>query len=155
MTRNNVLDYEFLVQQALRQVVKNVLSEVAKSKFDNTNHHFYITFTTDHPSVEMPSYLKDEYPYEMVIVIQHEFWDLEVKNDRFSVVLSFDDIKEKLTIPFSAIVSFVDPSVKFGLQFVSTVEDETLETDNLSDKDSKNSAEDKTNVVSLDDFRKK
>lgn len=119
-TKISLIDYEQLVQDSLRNVIRTVLSNTAKSGLIGS-HHFYISFATNHPDVDIPNFLKEEYPEEVTIVLQYEFWDLEVENDFFSVTLCFNNIDERLTIPFSAVISFVDPSVKFGLQFTPSI----------------------------------
>jgi hypothetical protein len=146
------LDYETMIQTALRGVVRNSLSIVQKNGLPS-NHHFYITFITNHPKVKMPEYLFEEYPEEITIVLQHEFWDLEVSSSGFSVTLCFNDKNENLYVPYDAVISFVDPSVKFGLQFVPIIEDETLENDANEKKEGKE--EQKDNVVIVDFSKKK
>ncbi len=110
------LDYEYLVGESLRLVVRNALAQVSNSGLPG-DHHFYITFLTNYPEVDIPDHLMEEYPEEMTIVLQHQFWDLRVTEDFFFVTLCFNDVYNRLAIPSKAIVSFVDPSVKFGLQF--------------------------------------
>jgi hypothetical protein len=144
------INYDSLVQTALRNVIRDVLRGVANHGLVG-NHHFYITFATNHPWTDIPDNLKDDYPDEMVIVLQHEFWDLEVLDDRFLVTLYFDDEGARITVPFAAIIDFVDPSVKFGLQFApSGYEDDYAVAEDVEDKPAGAG-----NVVSLDDFRKK
>lgn len=116
VNRNTQIDYDEMVQDALRGVVRETLTMVEEGGLLGS-HHYYIAFASEYPGVDVPDYLKDQYPDEITIVLQYEFWDLEVLEDYFSVTLCFNDIHERLTVPFSAIVSFVDPSVKFGLQF--------------------------------------
>lgn len=154
MPKNKTIDYEAMIQKALRQVTRDILIEVANNGLQG-NHHFYITFATNHPWVEIPKHLKEEYPDEMVIVLQHEFWDLDVKNDAFSVTLCFDELNERITVPFMALINFVDPSIKFGLQFLPgyNEDDESNPSKNSPSKKEKENL--KTNVVSLDDFRNK
>ena len=118
-------DYEQLVQDSLRSVVRESLMQVARSGLPG-NHHFYISFRTDYPGVDLPDYLLEQYPEEITIVLQYEFWDLEVEEDSFFVTLCFNDIHERLTVPLQAIVSFVDPSVKFGLQFSPTIHEKAV-----------------------------
>ncbi len=110
------LDYGKLIDEAMHRVVKRALALVQERGLP-LEHHFFITFRTDYPGVMLSDELRFRYPEEMTIVMQHQFWDLEVEEDRFSIVLSFDNVKQNLTIPFSALVSFADPSMKFGLQF--------------------------------------
>ena len=118
-------DYEQLVQDSLRSVVRESLMQVARSGLPG-NHHFYISFRTDYPGVDLPDYLLEQYPEEITIVLQYVFWDLEVEEDSFFVTLCFNDIHERLTVPLQAIVSFVDPSVKFGLQFSPTIHEKAV-----------------------------
>ena len=108
--------YDLLTQQALRGVVRNVLSEAAKKGLPG-EHHFYVSFDTQAEGVRLSDRLKAQYPEQMTIILQHQFWDLEVDEDSFSVGLSFGGVPEKLHVPFEAIKGFFDPSVQFGLQF--------------------------------------
>lgn len=110
------LDYGRFVQNAMRRVVHDALQHVAEHGFPG-QHHFYITFTTTHPGVVIPDSLSHRYPDEMTIVLQHEFWALDVESDRFGVTLSFSNIPHRLEIPFEAVTVFADPTVSFGLQF--------------------------------------
>ena len=110
------LDYSQLVERALRRVVQDALAVVAERGLPG-RHHFYITFRTDHPDVVLDDVLRARYPSEMTVVLQHEFWGLEVGEDRFGVTLSFGGQPQRLQIPFEAIQVFADPSVEFGLQF--------------------------------------
>jgi uncharacterized protein len=112
----DALRYDHMVEEALRGVVRKALSEVAEHGLPGA-HHFYITFETDHPGVELSELLKSRYPEEMTIILQHQFWGLEVEKNRFAVTLSFNDRHERISIPFEAITSFADPAVKFGLRF--------------------------------------
>ncbi|HRK17717.1 MAG TPA: ClpXP protease specificity-enhancing factor SspB [Hyphomicrobiaceae bacterium] len=116
MTDNSHFDYEALSNDALRGVVKTVLTRVAKSGLPG-NHHFFIGFDTRAEGVHISKRLLEKYPSEMTIVLQHRFWDLTVLDDRFEVKLSFDAIPERLVVPFAAIKVFFDPSVPYGLQF--------------------------------------
>ena len=117
MTGQGVIEYESLAQEALRSVVRTVLSRVAQYDKLPGNHHFYISFNTQAEGVGLSKRLRDQYPEEMTIVLQHRFWDLEVHDDRFEVKLTFNSIPERLVIPFKAIRVFFDPSVPYGLQF--------------------------------------
>jgi uncharacterized protein len=110
------LDYGRLVERALRQVVREALALAAERGLPGRHHH-YITFRTDHPDVVLADDLRARYPTEMTIVLQHEFWDLEVGEDRFAVGLSFGGVPHRLEIPLDAVTTFADPSVEFGLQF--------------------------------------
>lgn len=117
---DDFIRYDILTQDALRGVVRKVLSEVAKTGLPG-DHHFYVSFDTTAPGVRISTRLLEKYPEEMTIVIQHQFWDLKVGEHSFEVGLSFDNIPERLLIPFSAIKGFLDPSVQFGLQFERAV----------------------------------
>jgi uncharacterized protein len=109
-------DYGQLVERALRRVVHDALAVVAEHGLLG-RHHFYITFRTDHPGVVLSDALRARYPSEMTIVLQHEFWGLDVGPDAFAVTLSFSSVGERIEIPFEAVRVFADPSVEFGLQF--------------------------------------
>jgi hypothetical protein len=117
----DLIRYDLLAQDALRGVVRKVLSEVAKGGLPG-EHHFFIAFDTRASGVKISSRMRAKYPEEMTIVLQHQFWDLDVGEDTFSVGLSFGGVAEKLVIPFSAIKGFHDPSVPFGLQFETITE---------------------------------
>ena len=112
----DLFDYPQMVQAALRGVVRETLARTAREGLRGA-HHFYVSFRTDVPGVVLPDHLLDKYPEEMTIVLQHQFWGLEVGDEEFSVTVSFQNRPEQLTIPFAAVTSFADPSVKFGLQF--------------------------------------
>jgi hypothetical protein len=108
--------YDILVQEALRAVMRKVLTEVARTGLPG-NHHFFITFMTNAPGVRISSRLQERYPEQMTIVIQYQYWDLKVSEAGFEIGLSFSDIPEKLEIPFSAVRGFYDPSANFELEF--------------------------------------
>lgn len=148
--------YDKMVEKALRGVVKQALKEVVDEGITD-DHHFYITFFTDHAGVKVPSYLKERYPGEMTIVLQHQFYDLEVDDEKFTVMLSFNNVPERLTIPLAAVTIFADPSVNFALQFQPLTEEDDdihFEAEELEvDKDDKEKK--KGEVISLDSFRKK
>ena len=150
------IDYGNLMHNAMRSLIQDVLTEVKNNGLPG-EHHFFITFDTNHADVEMASWLKDRYPTEITVVMQHWYDDLEVKDDGFSVTLNFGDTPEHLVIPYEAILTFVDPSVEFGLRFETNEEDE--DTDDQKPTVSKESDKDDTKketgqVVSLDNFRK-
>ncbi len=149
--------YDKMVEKALRGVVRQALQEVVKDGLVE-DHHFYITFFTDHQGVKIPSYLKDRYPGEMTIVLQHQFYDLEVDDEKFTVMLSFNNVPERLTIPLQSVTIFADPSVNFALQFQPLSEDgedeSRFEAEEL-DVDKEDKQKKKGEVVSLDQFRKK
>lgn len=108
--------YDLLAQDALRSVVRRVLVDVARTGLPG-DHHFYISFDTRAPGVRLSQRMREKYPEEMTIVLQHQFWDLIVTDTTFEVGLSFGGIPERLLVPFTALKGFFDPSVKFGLQF--------------------------------------
>jgi hypothetical protein len=110
------LGYDRIVERQLRGVAREVLVQVATKGLPG-DHHFYITFRTDFPDVSIGPSLKAQFPKEITIVLQHQFWGLEVTDEAFTVTLSFSGKHERLHVPFEALVSFTDPSVKFGLQF--------------------------------------
>lgn len=161
----DILRYDRMVEQALRGVVRQAIKEVIDSKNKLPgNHNFYITFMTDYPGVEIPSYLRERYPGEMTIVLQYQFYDLFVDPDKMGVTLSFNNVLERLQIPLGAITIFADPSVNFALQFQPLNEegpDDFDPEDELPDdvgdeeKAPKKSGSKSGEVVSLDQFRKK
>ncbi|PPC85966.1 MAG: hypothetical protein CTY31_09865 [Hyphomicrobium sp.] len=116
MTSEPGIDYEALQQDAMRGVVRAVLQQTVKNGLPG-DHHFYVSFLTQAPGVILSKRLKEKYPQEMTIVLQHRFWDLIVTDERFEVKLTFDGIPERLVVPYNAIKVFIDPSVRFGLQF--------------------------------------
>jgi uncharacterized protein len=124
--------YDLLVQNALKAVLRKVLGDVAKEGLPG-EHHFFISFQTEAPGVRISSRMKEKYPDEMTIVLQHQFWDLSVTEHTFEVGLSFSGIPERLLIPFDAITAFFDPSVQFGLKFeVGEIDDQDL-ADSMND----------------------
>ena len=154
-----VFNYDMMVEEALRGVVGKALQHAAKHGLPN-GHHFYITFKTGRRDVDIPVFLKEHYPEEMTIVLEHQFWDLKIHEHEFEVALSFNDKRERLLIPFNAITAFSDPSVKFGLQFqeVENNEDQTIDDINLDTSDSKKQElieKSSGEVVSLEKFRNK
>jgi uncharacterized protein len=119
--------YDLLTQQALRGVVRVVLSDAAKKGLPG-DHHFFITFDTHADGVKMSERLRAQHPKDMTIILQHQFWDLVVNDYGFEVGLSFGGITERLAIPFDAITGFFDPSVQFGLQFEEVTEGQSVQT---------------------------
>jgi hypothetical protein len=115
--------YDLLTQQALRGVVRSVLTDTAKKGLPG-DHHFYISFDTRAEGVRLSDRLRAQYPDEMTIILQHQFWDLKVGDEEFEVGLSFGGVPERLAVPFEAINGFFDPSVQFGLQFEEVAEGE-------------------------------
>ena len=165
------LRYDRMVEDALRGVVRRALTEVSASGLPG-DHHFYLTFRTGESGVQIAPALQAQYPKEMTIVLQHQFWGLEVNQDGFAVTLSFGGKHERLVVPYRSIVSFADPSVKFGLQFESSAlgEGEAADTDTAAGRtvtpkdlnDLPRLIEDKAagskstaQIVALDAFRKK
>jgi uncharacterized protein len=114
--KSDGIDYQRFVEDALRDAVRRLLAEVAEQGFPG-DHHFYIGFRTGHPGVTMPRSLRDLYPEEMTIILQHQFWNLEVSADLFSVELSFNASRQRLHVPFAALTMFADPSAEFALRF--------------------------------------
>ena len=160
--------YDILAQDALRGVIRKVLTEVAATGHLPGEHHFFITFLTGAPGVRISQHLKAKYPEQMTIVIQHQFWDLKITESLFEIGLSFSDTPEKLVIPFNAIRGFYDPSVSFELEFDVSLEAEVggevtaypeqqaAEIQVVSIENPEGEAKPAGgSVVSLDSFRKK
>lgn len=148
--------YELLAQEAMRGVVRLALERAAGPSGLPGDHHFYITFVTDHPGVRVPPHLKEEYPEEMTVVIKRHYWDLEVEQVWFSVGLSFHGKNENIKVPYAAVVRFLDPEAQFVLQFPRP----DGETPSASVVQALEAAPTKPNggeaeVVSLDAFRKR
>jgi hypothetical protein len=112
----DLIRYDLLVQDALKGVVRKVLSDAAKEGLPG-DHHFYVSFRTDFPGAKVSARLRERYPQDMTIVLQHQFWDLTINEQTFEVGLSFSGVPEKLVVPFDAVTGFFDPSVQFGLKF--------------------------------------
>ena len=162
----DLLRYDRMVETALRGVVREALARAAASGLPGT-HHFYITFKTRFPGVAIPDSLLADYPEEMTIVLEHQFWELEVEEQRFAVTLSFKNKPERVSVPFEAVTAFTDPSVKFGLQFqpgdvaatptpalvAKPAEEKKADKGAKADKADKNAKT--AEVVTLDSFRKK
>ncbi len=150
------IDYGNLMHRAMRGLIQTVLSDVAEHGLPG-NHHFFITFDTNHPDVAIADWLRARYPDEMTIVVQHWFENLTVTDDGFTITLNFGNAPEPLVVPFDAVRTFVDPSVEFGLRF------ETHDDDDDDDDDGEDAAQDddvtddprpEAEIVSLDKFRK-
>jgi hypothetical protein len=159
------LRYDKMVEKALRSVVREALSATAEQGLPGA-HHFYITFRTDHPGVDIPDFLRAQYPHEMTIVLEHQFWSLEVDDLRFSVTLSFHSQAQRLVVPLEAITAFADPSVKFGLEFpveapeprpadLRLAEAPPIALPASEDEPKSEPADKQGEVVKLDLFRKK
>lgn len=160
------IDYAKLIDEAMHIIVKKSLTKIAEEGLQN-DHHFYISFLTQHEGVELSKKLKAKYPEEMTIVLQYQYEDLKVEDDKFTVSLSFGGLKEKIVIPYDALTAFADPSVKFGLQFrhmdEANIEDDLSE--NLDENIDKTQKKKQTaqaiveskadNVITMDSFRKK
>jgi hypothetical protein len=131
---DDLLRYDLMIEGALRNVVRETLTAVGKNGLPG-DHHFYITFLTHFPGVEIPEYLKSQYPEEMTIVLQYQFFGLKIDDESFSVMLSFNNVKERLHIPLEAITTFADPSVNFALQFQSGAGDDEDDEDMDDDED--------------------
>lgn len=160
------MDYSQMVEDALKGVVRAAM-EKASTDGLHGNHHFYVTFLTRHQGVELPDHLLDRYPNDITIVLQHQFWDMEVGDEAFEVSLSFNKLPTRIRVPWDAITSFADPSVQFGLQFQSqggvvlagdegeaeapVESDAEIPVDVSEEPEEEKAGE----VVSLDAFRKK
>jgi len=158
----DLIRYDVLAQEALRGLVKKVITEVAQTGLPG-DHHFFITFDTRHPGARLSTRLREDYPTEMTIVLQHQFWDLAVTDSAFEIGLSFKGVPEKLHVPFHALRSFVDPHAKFALKFDVSAESPAAETEASEAADAAVGATPaptaeaggSAQVVSLDTFRKK
>lgn len=154
------IGYEALSQAAMRGVVREAIRQAATNGAPPGDHHFYVTFRSKAPGVQMADHLIERFPDEMTIVIQHQFWDLEVHEGHFEIVLKFSGVPQHLSVPFAALTRFVDPAVNFGLSFEKSedkadivaptpsmpIEETTANTTDSDDADT---------VVSLDAFRRK
>ena len=142
------ISYERLVEKAMLRVVHDALESAEQHGLDG--NHFYITFQTNRDDVILSERLKTAYPEEITIVLQHEYYDLKTEEDKFSVTLSFNNVSERITVPFDAVARFADPYAQFVLTF--TPEKQTAAPKPKKEKEPKNTSE---NVVSLSAFRKK
>ena len=147
------IDYGNLMHRAMRGLIQSVLEDVGEHGLPGA-HHFFITFDTTHPDVQMADWLKERYPTEMTVVIQHWFENLVVTDEGFSITLNFGNNPEPMVIPFDARRTFVDPSVEFGLRFETQEQDEDDEDEEddieVEEEPERQAAE----IVSLDQFRK-
>ena len=144
-----VIDYGNLMHRAMRGLIQQVLSNIQENGLPG-EHHFFITFDTNHPDVALADWLQDRYPGDMTVVIQHWFDNLDVDDEGFAITLNFGDKPEPMYIPFDAIRTFVDPSVEFGLRFETVdSDDENDDGDEAQDEPARDAQ-----VVSLDSFRK-
>lgn len=155
----DLIGYDKLVEHALRGVVREALRKAAAGGWPGA-HHAYITLRTDAPGVDVPDSLRARYPDELTIVLQHQFWGLEVEDDRFAVTLSFGKVGHRLEVPFAALTSYADPAVKFALQFRPAKRDGTPAAptegpDSGAAAPAATPGEGGAEVVALDRFRKK
>jgi hypothetical protein len=157
--RSETIAYGRLMHHAMRGLIQTVLSDVARDGLPG-DHHFFITFDTRHDGVDLAPWLQDRYPEEMTIVIQHWYDALEVDDDGFSITLNFGDSPERLRVPFDAILTFVDPSVEFGLRFETAPAPDGPDGGPAPDGEDTGEEEDErepgrdAEVVSLDTFRR-
>lgn len=160
------IGYEALTQAAMRGVVRDVLRQTARDGAPMGDHHFYVTFRTKAPGVKIADHLIDRFPQDMTIVVQHQYWDLEVHDAHFEIILKFAGVPQHLYIPFSSITRFVDPSVNFGLSFesIQNDHDELISpvmgsvdgSENFAQTDAPEPAEKAVGtVVNIDAFRRK
>jgi len=157
----DLLRYDKIVERALRSVVRTALEQIADHGLPS-NHSLYITFRTDHTGVSIPDSLHKEYPEEMTIVLEHQFWDMEPSEHKFEITLSFNKVHERLSIPFDAVTAFADPSVQFGLKFeaideltegaIAAIADLPAPSEEPTEEKPES---DSDKVVALDAFRKK
>jgi len=150
------IDYGNLMHRAMRSLIQEVLRDVAKRGLPGA-HHFFITFDTRHEDAKLADWLRERYPEEMTVVMQHWFDNLDVGDDGFAITLNFGDAPEPLYVPYDAIKTFVDPSVEFGLRFETHEDDDDDNDDDTSDDTSPDDDEPPhkdADIVSLDSFRR-
>lgn len=157
--KDSLLPYEAWIQESLRNVMRLALDRIAREGLPG-EHHFYVTFRTDHAGVRMPARLKAQYPHEMTVVLQHQFEGLEADAEGFAVTLFFGGVPAQLSVPWNAVTQFADPSVRFGLRF-EPKDGETAPArqqaapEKAPDEPEPGPAADTPQVVSLDAFRKR
>lgn len=154
------IDYEYLTQKALKGVLRDVLEMTRELGKPPGEHHFYIEFLTNAPSVEIPGFLREAYPERMTIVLQHQFANLTLSEEAFEVTLWFKGREARLHVPFEAVTSFADPSVQFGMRFLAPAEMRETEHSQSAETapeaaEEKEDSSDGAEVVSIDAFRKK
>ena len=142
-----MIDYQKILNQNMLNVLKDILKNIKENGLNN-NNHLYITFLTNHKNVELPNWIKQKYPEEMTIVIQYEYYDLEISENNFSISLSFSNIKTYLKIDYNAIVSFADPSANFGLILQKNKIQKKVK------KNLKNNKSEKNNVIHFSNYTK-
>jgi hypothetical protein len=150
---SRTIDYGNLMHRAMRGLIQEVLCDVRDNGLPGA-HHFFITFDTTHPDADLADWLRDRYPSEMTVVMQHWYDALEVTDDGFSVTLNFGDAPERLYVPYDAIKTFVDPSVEFGLRFETQEVDEDAERSGEEAEKNEDAPTGEADIVSLDSFRK-
>ncbi len=149
------INYAHMMQKAMQGLMIDVLKNISKDGLPG-NHHYFITFNTQSDGVIIADWIKERYPEEMTIVIQHWFDKLEVNDNKFSITLNFGDNPENLTIPWASVSTFVDPSVEFGLRFEDDNQDQIPESKMvIIDEDENDDEKKDAEIVSLDSFRKK
>lgn len=148
------IDYGTLMHRAMRGLIQTVLADVARAGLPGA-HHFFITFDTTYPGVVLADWLRERYPTEMTVVIQHWFENLTVTDDHFTITLNFGNQPEPMLIPFDAVRTFVDPSVEFGLRFeTQDSDDDDEDEDDIEVEQEPEGPRPEAQVVSLDQFRK-
>lgn len=150
----DLMRYDVLTQEALRGVIRKILDEVATAGLPG-DHHFFISFETTYPGVRLSNRMRERYPETMTIVIQHSFWDLKTTDTYFEIDLSFNEIRERLRIPFAAVQSFFDPAVKFGLQFEVPEDNDAIEDENSAEIENSENVEKLPTATSTSKGRKK
>jgi len=150
---SRTIDYGNLMHRAMRGLIQEALCDVRDNGLPGA-HHFFITFDTTHADADLADWLRDRYPSEMTVVMQHWYDALEVTDDGFSVTLNFGDAPERLYVPYDAIKTFVDPSVEFGLRFETQDVDEDAETSGDAAEGKDDAPAGEADIVSLDSFRK-
>ncbi|WP_113911305.1 SspB family protein [Roseovarius dicentrarchi] len=146
---SGTIDYGNLMHRAMRGLIQEVLEGVQENGLPGA-HHFFITFDTNHPEAELADWLKQRYPNEMTVVLQHWYDNLDVTDQGFGITLNFGDAPETLFVPYDAMRTFVDPSVEFGLRF----EKQEVEDEDEADDDDVDDLQPAADIVSLDSFRK-
>ncbi len=151
------IGYQALTQSAMKGVFRAALQKAKTLGALPGEHHFYVTFRTHAPGVQIADYLKDKFTDEMTIVIQHQYWDLEVHDDRFEIILKFSGVPQHLRVPYASVTRFYDPSVGFGLQFEDGDADEEIfaDTPAVQPPPAVTTDGEEATVVSLDAFRRK
>ena len=148
------IGYDLIVEEAMRTIIPKVLGKTGKEGLKG-DHHFIITFSTKYSGVVLSDFLKEKFPSQMTIILQHQFQSLVVLEDCFKISLSFSGVMEKLTIPYKAILSFNDPSVNFGLNFKpQIINDEVQENEKTAKQEISKNNDENSKIISLADFKK-